>query len=644
MSHRKPFKPAGAVPILPVSPGPPQESQYKYAAAIDFGTTRSAVAYCVIDESERQIGRNRQFEIYTAQAETNPSDDASSRLASKTPTLLILFDPPRADQAAQGVEIGINSFTYHMDEQTDNAFVCRDFKMLLDVVDRRTREQHVDLHKTMVELHSISDSSKTITRPLLEVVSKYLHEAAQCALNNLQSHLEDRGHNANIPKTLGELHWTITIPAIWTDQARIFMRRAAQKAGLVADEELFTSRVSLCLEPEGAALESFVSLGLKEDREVMQKMKGKTFLMIDLGGGTADITIQTLSTFNILSDIIGFEEYAPPTGGPWGGRLLNKVFLDKVLKPLSPPGKWNKGYEDNTAKQIMYEWEIFDPVKREFPSNAPRSRRGPVASMPTANIYVSVPFTVDVCRLHVVNSGLASNQHIEVATNTGTYAKLKLPAAFVQNVLFASVTTPLLSHLDTVLAQHKPEMAFLVGGMGANKHIVDVIGKYCKRKNVHFFSSQSINASESIVRGAVRYSIDRQVFGIRKSRTNYGIKLHNAEDPSNPRFQRLVKKGESLSELQKRTKAHPLGPYSPVKESHTSVTFAVYETSTDADKGFISDDGMYSIVEVVVPLDMSIPYEDRSFEIELEVNQHILSGWIIPLGGGEKHHIQWSSR
>ena len=40
----------------------------------------------------------------------------------------------------------------------------------------------------------------------------------------------------------------ITVPAIWSDSARYFMRNAAEKAGIPAD------LINICLEPEAAAI------------------------------------------------------------------------------------------------------------------------------------------------------------------------------------------------------------------------------------------------------------------------------------------------------------------------------------------------------------------------------------------------------
>jgi hypothetical protein len=44
----------------------------------------------------------------------------------------------------------------------------------------------------------------------------------------------------------------LTVPALWTEDQKQFMRKAALKAGII--EELSSANLLLCLEPEGASI------------------------------------------------------------------------------------------------------------------------------------------------------------------------------------------------------------------------------------------------------------------------------------------------------------------------------------------------------------------------------------------------------
>lgn len=113
-----------------------------------------------------------------------------------------------------------------------------------------------------------------------------------------------------------DVHWVLTVPAIWNEAARQFMLEAAEKAGI--DQE----RLTLALEPEAAAL-------CCKCLEIQKRTTGKgsklgsfdtgaRFLVVDLGGGTVDITSNEVLASGQLMEIHS------ASGGPWGGNTINE--------------------------------------------------------------------------------------------------------------------------------------------------------------------------------------------------------------------------------------------------------------------------------------------------------------------------------
>jgi hypothetical protein len=49
-----------------------------------------------------------------------------------------------------------------------------------------------------------------------------------------------------------KIRWVLTVPALWSEEHKHFMRRAAVEAGII--EDLNSSNLLLCLEPEGASI------------------------------------------------------------------------------------------------------------------------------------------------------------------------------------------------------------------------------------------------------------------------------------------------------------------------------------------------------------------------------------------------------
>jgi len=50
-----------------------------------------------------------------------------------------------------------------------------------------------------------------------------------------------------------KIRWVITVPALWSEEHKYFMRKAAVEAGIV--ENTNASNLLLCLEPEGASIQ-----------------------------------------------------------------------------------------------------------------------------------------------------------------------------------------------------------------------------------------------------------------------------------------------------------------------------------------------------------------------------------------------------
>ncbi|XP_053376408.1 heat shock 70 kDa protein 12B-like [Mercenaria mercenaria] len=105
--------------------------------------------------------------------------------------------------------------------------------------------------------------------PLFDVMSLFIKTLKDHCLKKLKTN----GVNVELSKTL----FVVTVPAIWSDEAKKFMRDAAVEAGIGK------RNVLLALEPEAAAI---YCLHLPEgQRKEMNDlgMKGQKFLVADLG-------------------------------------------------------------------------------------------------------------------------------------------------------------------------------------------------------------------------------------------------------------------------------------------------------------------------------------------------------------------------
>jgi molecular chaperone DnaK (HSP70) len=79
---------------------------------------------------------------------------------------------------------------------------------------------------------------------LMKVISESLRFISEKAIEKLTEQV------GKVNKS--RIRWVLTVPALWTEDQKQFMRKAALNAGIIT--ELSSANLLLCLEPEGASI------------------------------------------------------------------------------------------------------------------------------------------------------------------------------------------------------------------------------------------------------------------------------------------------------------------------------------------------------------------------------------------------------
>ena len=134
-----------------------------------------------------------------------------------------------------------------------------------------------------------------------------------------------------------EVAWVVTVPAIWSDEAKHFMREAAVRAGIVGGATgLPVERLLLCLEPEGAIIASMVDVS----PDIKQRLVvGSGLMVLDCGGGTVDVTVSEVTRVEPYA----LKEILPASGDAWGGTLVDAEARKFFNALLAPPGAAAQG-------------------------------------------------------------------------------------------------------------------------------------------------------------------------------------------------------------------------------------------------------------------------------------------------------------
>ncbi|KAL3857848.1 hypothetical protein ACJMK2_012478 [Sinanodonta woodiana] len=184
------------------------------------------------------------------------------------------------------------------------------------------------------------------TTPLKDVLSKFIQGLKDHCFKHF---FTQRRIQINEDK----IRWVITVPAIWNENAKSVMRTAAEMAGIPGDQ------LVLALEPEAAAVSCFYLP--EEERAVIGGLGqvGDKFMIIDLGGGTVDITaveVISVSPQRQLKEIIGANV------GAWGGQRINDAFA-QVCRDVFKDNNGQSVFKDCKKTYLLKMDNLFEGEK-----------------------------------------------------------------------------------------------------------------------------------------------------------------------------------------------------------------------------------------------------------------------------------------
>ena len=133
----------------------------------------------------------------------------------------------------------------------------------------------MNLYKKIYSVQA-RNSCKTIDiQRLIEIILKKVKQIAIAQIKRAMPNLN--------PKNI---HWTLTVPAIWEIKEKQIMINAAQKAGLIREDDDLSN--FFALEPEAAS----ILYQKSHQANNLIANSDKPFIVFDFGGGTVDIVTQ----------------------------------------------------------------------------------------------------------------------------------------------------------------------------------------------------------------------------------------------------------------------------------------------------------------------------------------------------------------
>ncbi|KAH3833374.1 heat shock 70 kDa protein 12A-like [Dreissena polymorpha] len=249
-------------------------------AAIDFGTTFSGYAYATHHDLA-----NKPPKIHT------PNWYGGSHISNKNATILLLNS--KQEFVSFGYEAEDAYIEFAAEGKHKDYYFFRRFKMNLYESENLKRD-------TMIK----DEQGKMMNAiKVFSLCIKYLKDHLMKNLYTKVSDIKD-----------SDVAWVLTVPAIWNDSSKQFMREAALQAGIQNDS------LSIALEPEAASL-FCMHVPVEKEAKFTPFAVGQKYMVVDIGGGTVDITVH-----EVVSK--GLRELFSASGGAWGGTRVDAAFDD----------------------------------------------------------------------------------------------------------------------------------------------------------------------------------------------------------------------------------------------------------------------------------------------------------------------------
>ncbi len=525
---------------------------FTHVIAIDFGTGESG--YALVANSSNK-NTKPIIEVF------NPCDDNDQ----KTPTA-ILFDNNK-----NFLDFGSNAIRKYA-EIVDNGSTALLFQ-----------NYKISLYHMQSEANSMDGRSM----PLITVISETLKYISNCALNKLSEQVGETLHKEKI-------RWILTVPALWNEEHKLFMRKAAVKAGIINDENSFN--LLLCLEPEGASIQ------VREDSEELLKKKitkNSIIVVLDCGGGTVDITINKMlcePDEKFLSN-----EVLSSTGGcEWGSKYVDVNFENFLKEFLGE--KLFAVYQKNASMKIDI-LDVFELLKKKFNPETVKHSRLQLS-------YLGENLTSDILKNLVNNYNLLHpDAKVTQRGSSGIDLSNELMMSF-----FDPLVDKIIIKVKELLEETKkkagyyPKFIFLVGGFGESPYLRQKIKKEFESNELIVLIPK--RPLVSVVRGACMFGLNPFSITSRIAKKTYGISTLGIFDekkhPLNKKvmidgeafceniFDTFVLKDESVSVNQEIVKT-----YCPVRGAQTIMKIILYYTDK-REVNYIDEEGVHKFGELIV--------------------------------------------
>ncbi|KAK3576881.1 hypothetical protein CHS0354_012936 [Potamilus streckersoni] len=384
-----------------------------------------------------------------------------------------------------------------------------------------------------------------------------------------------------------EILWVLTVPGIWNDSAKQFMREAAQNAGISGDQ------LVIALDTEAAIM--FFKSNILHKRLPgstcvdVELLPGKKILVVDDGGGLVDSSV-----FQIQDDG-KFCQIHAASGGGWGCVQVDWAFTQLLIKIVGAKVMLRFKQEEDYL-ELCRELEI---KKRNFDPNR------------TDYFRIEIPIS-----LSEIYQSMTGENISDAITQTSYGIKLKmqnrrmLMDPEVMKSLFQPLIHDLIEHMHGIFKTpniQDTDIIFMVGGFSEASILQEAVKREFPNKSVIVPD----NAEYVSLLGGILYAYQPSTISARISRYTYGIEGVRKFKPRDPLSKKKIIDGKEMcinvfskhveiGETLMVGHSKPELRYTPSTHDQL-IAFCLY-SSTSSNPLFVTDSSCYYLGKLLVDM------------------------------------------
>ena len=442
--------------------------------------------------------------------------------------------------------------------------------------------------------------------PLMKVISQTLKYISTRAIEKLKDQLGEE-----IVKK-EKLRWVLTVPALWSEKMKMFMRQAAVEAEIIPNWN--SDKLWLCLEPEGASIQCREDI---EEEELREKMtKGSIILVLDCGGGTVDITVSKLKCEP--NEAFLSEEVLPSSGGcEWGSKYVDQNF-EKFLGCFLGPELFSLYSKNASARfEILQHFEL---LKKKF---MPGTGNGYRLQLSYLSEYLNTKKLKDLTNNY--NNSVGKEYQVSVKGSSCIYLSQDLMMSF-----FKPLVEKIKAKVEELLIQvykkegYNVKFIFMVGGFSESPYLKSEIKKKFQNNETTVLIPK--RPLISVIRGACMFGLNPRIITSRIAKKTYGINTLTVFDPNrHPEKKKVIIEGEDFCEdvfdaFVKKDQSVRVDEvvnkvYCPVRARQSVMRIIIYSTdSTDVE--FVDEKGVEKLGELSIDLGKNT-LEDKTVTVTM---------------------------